>query len=85
MYDSDHTARAFNLKQDIEMLEQLIASRHDEVRVVIFDPLSAYLGGDQACDVYKDNDVRKTLAPLVALAQKHRVAVIGVMHIRKAA
>lgn len=49
--------------------------------LVIVDPLSAYLGG---ADSHRDSDVRGLLAPLATLADRRRLAVIGVMHLNKA-
>jgi hypothetical protein len=49
--------------------------------LVIIDPLSAFLGGT---DSYKDSEVRVVLAPLVQLAERHRSAILAVLHLRKA-
>lgn len=49
--------------------------------LVIVDPLSAYLG---KADSHRDSEVRGLLAPLAALADRRRLAVIGVMHLNKA-
>jgi hypothetical protein len=48
--------------------------------LVVIDPLSAYLGGT---DSYKDAEVRSLLAPLAALAERHAVSVLAVMHLTK--
>jgi hypothetical protein len=40
------------------------------------------MGGD--VDTARDNQVRDALTPLAALAQRRRVAVVGVLHLRKA-
>jgi hypothetical protein len=44
-------------------------------------PLSAYLGSR---DSYKDAEIRGLLTPLAALAERRRVAIIGIMHLTKA-
>ena len=71
---------SFNLKTDLEALEQAVRSKND-TKLVIIDPLSAYLGGK--VDAYRDTDVRGVLMPLVQFAEKNNVAVIGVRHLNK--
>jgi len=50
-------------------------------RLVVIDPISAYLAGT---DTHKNADVREVLAPLSTLAAKYGVAVIVVSHLNKA-
>jgi hypothetical protein len=78
--DGNKFQKYFSLKDDLLALEQAIKSCTD-CRLVIIDPLSAYLG--DKTDSYRDSDVRSILAPLVQLAEQHQVAVIGVMHLNK--
>lgn len=73
------TDRTFNLAEDLAPLEDLIAELGD-VRLVIIDPISAYLGGT---DSHKNADVRALLGPLSDLAQRHAVAILGVTHLNK--
>jgi len=75
-------SRTFNLLTDLRKLEQLIEKLKD-VRLVIIDPVSAYLGVGKAVDTHKDKDVRGALAPVVALAEKYDVTIIGVVHLNK--
>jgi hypothetical protein len=70
----------FNLQRDLPALQQAILSQKD-TKLVVIDPLSAYLGG--RIDSHKDADVRSVLRPLVELAEKCGVAVIGVTHLNK--
>jgi hypothetical protein len=51
-------------------------------RLVVIDPLVAFLGG--ATDMYRANEVRSVLAPLVRLAEVHRCAILAVRHLNKA-
>jgi hypothetical protein len=51
-------------------------------RVVIIDPLSAYLGDT---DSHRDAEVRGLMTPIAELAERKGVAVIGVMHLSKTA
>ena len=52
-----------------------------EARLVILDPLTAYLGG--AVNSYKDHDVRRALAPLAKVAEQTGAAVVVVRHLTK--
>jgi putative DNA primase/helicase len=70
----------FNLERDLEALEAAIIDVG--AVLVIADPLSAYLGSK---DSYRDSEIRGLLTPLAALAERHRVAVIGILHLTKAA
>ncbi len=69
----------FNLQDDLPALQKAVQKR-DDCKLVILDPLSAYLG---KIDSHKDADVRGVLLPLVDLAEKNNVAVIGIMHLNK--
>ena len=69
----------FNVTQHLPALEQAIAET-PETRLVIIDPITAYLG---KTDSHKNAEVRAALAPLAALAGQHRVAVVGVSHLSK--
>jgi putative DNA primase/helicase len=71
--------RTFNLAEDLAPLEDTIAALGD-VRLVVIDPISAYLGGT---DSHKNDDVRALLAPLQDMAQRRAVAVLGITHLNK--
>jgi len=77
--NGDLALRTFNLREDVERLEQEIIRRRD-VRLVIIDPISAYLG---ETDSHNNADMRGVLAPLSAMAAKHGVAVVLVTHLNK--
>jgi len=70
----------FNLQRDLPALQQVVRSQKN-TKLVIVDPLSAYLGGN--IDSNKDSDVRSVLRPLVELAEQFGVAVIGIRHLNK--
>jgi hypothetical protein len=70
----------FSLRRDSERLGRLVAELGD-VRLVVVDPISAYLDGT---DSHKNADVRALLAPLSAMASEHRIALVGVTHMNKA-
>jgi len=69
---------SFNLARDVEHLEDAVLKTR--ARLVVIDPLSAYLGG---IDSHRDADVRGILAPLAAMAERNRVAVVSVVHMNK--
>lgn len=63
----------------VDELDSLLTSLGD-VGMVSIDPISAYTG---EADSHKNADVRGLLAPLSAIAAKHRVALIAVSHLNK--
>ena len=69
----------FCLQSNLDSLQCAIEQIPD-CRLVVIDPLTAYLG---RTDSYKNAEVRGLLAPVAALAAKHRVAVLGVTHLNK--
>ena len=71
--------RPFSLTSDLPHLEAAIKSVGD-VRLIIIDPLSAYLGDKNS---YKDSEIRTLLTPLAALAERCRVAIVGILHLTK--
>ncbi len=77
--DGSPSERMFSLKRDISALEEMLATL-PECKVVIVDPISAYLDDT---DSHRNAAVRGLLAPLAALAAKRRVAIIAVDHLNK--
>src|SRR5262249_30385407 len=53
---------------------------HGAVRLLVVDPLAAYLTG---ADTHKQSEVRAVLGALSQMASRHRVAVLAVMHLNK--
>ena len=78
-FDGEERIRALNLQADIGRLGNHL--RQYGARLIILDPISAYLGG---IDSHKNTDVRAALAPLSKLAEEHGVAVVAVTHLNKA-
>ena len=72
--------RTFNLRADLPKLADLLEEIGD-VRLIVIDPITAYLG---KTDSHNNADVRGVLAPLADLASKHRAAVVGISHLNKA-
>lgn len=68
-----------NLDEDIRRLEAVVVRL--KPRLIIVDPLSAYLGPN--ADPHKDAEIRRVLGPVAQLADKHKVAIVGVVHLNK--
>jgi len=69
----------FNIITDLLELERALQESPD-TKLVIIDPMSAFLGN---MDTHKDSNVRSAIAPLVELARRYNVALVGVMHLNK--
>jgi hypothetical protein len=67
----------FDLGLDLLALDEAMDA---DCRLVIIDPLSAYMG---KIDGHSNNDVRGLLAPLIKLAQRRNVAIVGINHLNK--
>lgn len=53
---------------------------HTAVRLLVIDPLAAYLTG---ADTHKQSEVRAVLGAVAQMASRYRVAVLAVMHLNK--
>jgi hypothetical protein len=75
----DGIDRTPTIPVDLPAIEAAI----EDVRatLLVIDPLVATLGADT--NSYKDQDVRRALAPLKVLAEKTGVAVIAIRHVNK--
>ena len=71
--------RPFNLVYDLPALERAIKAVAN-CRIVIIDPITAYLGDK---DSHKNAEIRGVLAPLADLAERNGVALIAVTHLNK--
>jgi archaellum biogenesis ATPase FlaH len=78
--DGKSVETSFNLERDLEALEDAI--RRTGARLVVIDPISAYLGDT---DSHNNSAVRGLLSPLAALARKYKVAIVAITHLRKSA
>jgi AAA domain-containing protein len=70
-------ARTFNLAADLDALEREIGGTKGNVRLVIIDPVTSYMG---RIDSHRTTDVRGVLEPLAAFAERLGVAVLGISH-----
>ena len=76
----DGTQDLVSLPDDVERIAEL-AVEHG-ARLLIVDPFSASLNGN--IDNHRDQDVRRAIAPLVALAGQANLAVLVLAHWNKA-
>lgn len=77
----DGKASGIDLSRDVTILERCLKD-HPEIRLLVFDPLVAFIGGK--VDTHKNSDVRQVLGPLVKLASEYRVSIVGITHLVKA-
>jgi putative DNA primase/helicase len=76
----DGTGRkTFSLKTDVDLLEAM-AKEIGCVRLIIVDPISAYMGGS---DGNGNVETREVLEPLADMANRLRIAVVAVTHLNK--
>jgi RecA-family ATPase len=76
----DGTGRkTFSLKTDVDLLEEM-AKKIGSVRLIIVDPISAYMGGS---DGNGNVETREVLEPLADMANRLRIAVVAVTHLNK--
>jgi nucleotide-binding universal stress UspA family protein len=69
----------FVLPADVRRLRPLVAQ--SRARLLVVDPLAAHLGAN--VNSWKDDNVRRALAPLHALADETGAAVVVVAHLNK--
>ncbi|MBI4585498.1 MAG: AAA family ATPase [Planctomycetes bacterium] len=68
-----------DLRRDLPLIEATIAALPDP-RLIVIDPISAFLGG---VDTHKNSDVRGVLGPLAELAARTGTAILCVSHLNK--
>jgi putative DNA primase/helicase len=73
------TERHFSLDGDVARLDEALA-RRPGVKLVVVDPVTAYLG---SLDSHKNAELRGALMPLAALAEKRGIAILLVSHLNK--
>jgi putative DNA primase/helicase len=71
--------RAVSLDTDRQAVEDALEA-HPNIRLLIIDPISNYLG---KVSMVAEQEVRSVLTPLVQMAERRGVAVILVMHLNK--
>ncbi len=78
--DEDGHERLLSIPEDIPIIERGI--KRVDAELVVIDPFMAFLSGK--LNAHKDQDVRRALAPLAAMADKTGAAVLVVRHLNQA-
>jgi hypothetical protein len=71
--------KTFDLKADIDLLEKNVRDIGD-VKLIIIDPVSAYMG---KVDGHGNVETRSVLEPIADMADRLRIAVVAVTHLNK--
>jgi len=72
--------KSFSLREHLKFLRSMCKAE-PETRLIVIDPISAYLGDEEG---HSNTKVRNLLAPLAQLAQEFNIAVVAVTHLNKA-
>ena len=75
----DDALGTLSLPQDVAMLEETCRATH--ARLLWIDPLVAHIPAQ--ADGYRDQHMRRILAPLAGLAERTQCAVLAIMHLSK--
>jgi hypothetical protein len=79
--DGRPTKRPASLPADLPEVERIVAEH--QVALVVVDVLMAFLGG--GVDSHRDQDVRRVLHQLAAIADRNGCTIILIRHLNKAA
>ncbi len=77
--DRKQRIRGFDLSKDVQRLSSVLR-QHDDVRLLVIDPISAYLG---KTDSHNNAEIRGALEPLSKMASEHNVAIVLLTHLNK--
>jgi putative DNA primase/helicase len=78
--DGGMAIRALSLDRHLGQLQEVAAAKRGALRLVIVDPVTAFLGG---ADSYKNGEIRALIAGLARIATDYRFAVLVVSHLNK--
>ncbi len=73
--DENGEVMLFDSAADYDLLAPVL----DGVRLIVLDPIVSAVAGDS----HKASEVRRALAPWVALAEAHDIAILGISHFGK--
>jgi putative DNA primase/helicase len=76
---SEVFARGVDLSRDVELLRTAV-TRIGDVRLVVIDPISAFVG---KVDAHKNHEVRGLLGPLASLAADRGPTIMMLAHLNK--
>lgn len=71
-------SRAFDFQKDIARLNDEL-DKNDRISLIVIDSIVQAVAGDSN----KNSDVRKALAPLIDMAERHNCAILGITHVNK--
>ena len=77
---TDDQAAMFDITQDIATLRKYLKA-NPAIKVLIIDPLTAYLGAGTKAK--ENTDVRRVLTPLIALIENFGIALLANNHLNK--
>jgi archaellum biogenesis ATPase FlaH len=77
--DKTPEEREAQLDTDVQEVEKLLRA-NPEIRLIIIDPISSYLG---SANMNREQEVRQVLTPLKKLADKTGVTILMIMHFNK--
>ncbi len=72
--------RALQLDKDVEALKRTLAAHPRRIKLLIVDPLGAYMG---SADTHNNAETRAVLAQLSELAAELRIAILVISHLNK--
>ena len=75
----DDSEGLLSLPADLDLIRDAI--ERTGARLLIVDPIVASLAGEISS--HRDQDVRRVLAPLAQMAERHDIAVAAIMHVNK--
>jgi putative DNA primase/helicase len=77
--EDEHGRKTFDIKADIDLLEQKV-KEFGNVKLILIDPISAYMG---KVDGNGNVETRGVLEPLADMADRLRIAVAAITHLNK--
>ena len=77
--DYEHLS-IYDLAANVHVLEKAVR-RLEDVKLVILDPITAYMGKGKSGN--SNEDVRVFCAPLTELANEYRFSILGISHLNK--
>ena len=79
--------RTLNVVEDLaeiaQVIEKIKADYGVQVRAIVIDPISAYMGGRAQGDSWKNSDVRHTMTPLLEFVARFGISTLGITHFKK--
>lgn len=68
------------IPDDLNQIEDALTAI--DARLLVLDPLLGFMG--DGVNEYRDKEVRRAMAPLVAMCERRGIALVGLMHVTKA-